>query len=246
MEAIKEELGKVAITVEKDYWDIKKAYNRLVIVERKGHYKTYISRVPVPAGVLITNRDFWIPFSSLSEEASAKVTAIYNKLEDIQSYVEEKVEKIPDVTPVILELNRFTGVIAFVIKYYDGVKLLGVYNDTGVNSNIIKIYEDKYIGQENNRNIYQALYLITNNITDSGMKFHVRWEPKEGYRYTDESSSYNVEFVEYTNTSIIRSRGGNPEITTAIITPYDPLFIGNIDGCIYPSMFIKDVTKNLQ
>lgn len=88
MEAIKEELGKVAITVEKDYWDIKKAYNRLVIVERKGYYKTYISRVPVPAGVSITNRDFWIPFSSLSEEASAKMIAVYNKMVSLETRIQ--------------------------------------------------------------------------------------------------------------------------------------------------------------
>ena len=51
MDCIKEELGKVGITIEKNYWDINKAYDRLVIVEVKGQRACYISRKPVPVGV---------------------------------------------------------------------------------------------------------------------------------------------------------------------------------------------------
>lgn len=87
MELVKEDLGKVAITVEKDYWDITKAYDRLVIVEVKSQYKTYISRQPVPTGVAISNRDYWIPFSSLQEEATAKVLSIYNRFADLEERV---------------------------------------------------------------------------------------------------------------------------------------------------------------
>lgn len=62
-------LGKVAVTVEKDFWDITKDYDRLTIVETPNNtYATYISRKPVPAGTVLTDRDYWIPFSSLKEE----------------------------------------------------------------------------------------------------------------------------------------------------------------------------------
>lgn len=56
----KENLGKVSVTVEKDYWLQDKCYDRLVIVqqERGG---TYISRKPVPSGKELTDRNYWIP-----------------------------------------------------------------------------------------------------------------------------------------------------------------------------------------
>lgn len=64
-----DKLGKVAVTVEESYWSNDKDYNKLTIVEApKGEYKTYISRKPVPAGTVLTNRKYWIPFSSLKEE----------------------------------------------------------------------------------------------------------------------------------------------------------------------------------
>ena len=64
-----DKLGKVAVTVEKDYWNNLKDYNKLTIVEAPGNeYKTYISRKPVPAGTVLTDRNYWIPFSSLKEE----------------------------------------------------------------------------------------------------------------------------------------------------------------------------------
>lgn len=62
-------LGKVAITIEENYWSNIKDYDKLTIVEAPGNeYKTYISRKPVPAGTVLTNRKYWIPFSSLREE----------------------------------------------------------------------------------------------------------------------------------------------------------------------------------
>lgn len=57
-------LGKVSPTVEEDYWSINKAYNRLTIVEQEGTFTTYISRLPVPKGTPLTNRHYWIPFST--------------------------------------------------------------------------------------------------------------------------------------------------------------------------------------
>ena len=82
MELAKECLGKVAITVEKDYHDINKAYDRLVIVEEKGRWRTYISRKPVPVGVRLNDREYWIPFSSLTEELITEERAILNKLKE--------------------------------------------------------------------------------------------------------------------------------------------------------------------
>lgn len=56
-----DKLGKVSITVDKNYWDNRKAYDRLVIVEVNNAGICYISRTRVPIGVDIQNRDYWIP-----------------------------------------------------------------------------------------------------------------------------------------------------------------------------------------
>ena len=62
-------LGKVAITVEENQWSNVKDYRELTIVEAPNNtYKTYISRKPVPAGTALTDRNYWIPFSSLDEQ----------------------------------------------------------------------------------------------------------------------------------------------------------------------------------
>ena len=63
-----ENLGKVSITVDKDPYDASKAYPKLTIVYIEGDYRTYISRKPVLPNTSILDKEFWIPFSSLSEQ----------------------------------------------------------------------------------------------------------------------------------------------------------------------------------
>lgn len=67
MESVIEKLGKVSVTVEKDYHSSEKEYNKLTIVEEEGTFKTYLSRKPVPIGTELTNREYWIPFSGILE-----------------------------------------------------------------------------------------------------------------------------------------------------------------------------------
>ena len=67
MESVIKKLGKASVTVEKDYHSSKKEYNKLTIVEEQGAFKTYISRKPVPVGIELTNREYWIPFSGVLE-----------------------------------------------------------------------------------------------------------------------------------------------------------------------------------
>lgn len=67
MESVIKKLGKTSITVEKDYHSSKKEYNKLTVVEEQGSFKTYLSRKPVPVGIEITNREYWIPFSGVLE-----------------------------------------------------------------------------------------------------------------------------------------------------------------------------------
>lgn len=67
MESIIKKLGKASVTVEKDYYTSEKEYNKLTIVEEEGTFKTYLSRKPVPIGIELTNREYWIPFSGVLE-----------------------------------------------------------------------------------------------------------------------------------------------------------------------------------
>ena len=58
-------LGKISITVDKDYYDATKEYDRLVIVEKEND-GTYISRQAVPKNTSITDREYWIPLVTIN------------------------------------------------------------------------------------------------------------------------------------------------------------------------------------
>lgn len=66
MKTIKQYLGKVSITCN-GTWDINRQYDRLCLVN-DGFFASYISRVSVPAGTHLENRDFWQPVASLKDD----------------------------------------------------------------------------------------------------------------------------------------------------------------------------------
>lgn len=85
-----DKLGKVAATVEENYWSETKDYDKLTIVEKEGTFGTYISRKPVPAGTPLTNRTYWIPFSSLKEEITLQFNDLLNKVNNIRTSLDAK------------------------------------------------------------------------------------------------------------------------------------------------------------
>ena len=87
-------LGKVAVTVEEGYWSNTKDYDKLTIVEQEGVFGTFISRKPVPAGTPLTNRKYWIRFSSLKEEIVLQFNELVNELRDLEVSVDEKEDEI--------------------------------------------------------------------------------------------------------------------------------------------------------
>lgn len=107
MQLQKENLGKVAITIEEGYWDINKDYDKLTIVEKEGTFGTFISRKPVPAGVTLTDRKYWIPFSSLKEEILLNYNAFIAKygdiIEEINNTIEDHTNTIDEHTSIIDE-----------------------------------------------------------------------------------------------------------------------------------------------
>lgn len=85
-----DKLGKVAITIEEDYWSNDKDYDKLTIVEKEGLFGTFISRKPVPAGTPLTDRKFWIPFSSLKEEIVVAFNELVSDLNETKEIIDEK------------------------------------------------------------------------------------------------------------------------------------------------------------
>lgn len=102
-------LGKVAVTIEKDYWNINKDYDKLVIVEIKDIFATYISRKPVPAGTVITDRNYWIPFSSLKESIVINYNEFKDKydkqIQEINKTLLSNVLKIQELVDDVKELQ---------------------------------------------------------------------------------------------------------------------------------------------
>lgn len=102
-------LGKVAVTIEKDYWNIDKDYDKLVIVEIKDIFATYISRKPVPAGTVITDRNYWIPFSSLKESIVINYNEFKDKydkqIQEISKTLLSNVLKIQELVDAVKELQ---------------------------------------------------------------------------------------------------------------------------------------------
>lgn len=62
-----ENLGKVSVTVEKEYWSKNNQYDRLTIVHDTTTIASYISRKDVPAGINIDDTEYWIPLGRVSD-----------------------------------------------------------------------------------------------------------------------------------------------------------------------------------
>lgn len=81
-----EQLGKVGITVDEQYYNISKSYDRLVIVQNEDDGICYISRKRVPAGQgQINNREYWIPLgkpNNIVSLAQFKALSSVNLLPD--------------------------------------------------------------------------------------------------------------------------------------------------------------------
>lgn len=101
MQLYVDKLGKVSITIEEGYWDINKDYDKLVVVEREGTFGTFISRKPVPAGTELSNRTYWIPFSSLREDIILDYNAFLDKygkeLADAKDNILDLYAKVEDL-----------------------------------------------------------------------------------------------------------------------------------------------------
>lgn len=129
MELKKECLGKVAITIEKDYHNPNKAYDKLVIVEQEGAYKTYISRKAVPTDTPLTDREYWIPFSSLAEELQLDYNRYKSKLEIELTELKENFNSFSNANKEIEQLYNLFCSHGFIGGAKDKKLLANSYTD---------------------------------------------------------------------------------------------------------------------
>lgn len=134
-------LGKVAVTVEENQWSNIKDYRELTIVEAPNNvYKTYISRKPVPAGTVLTDRNYWIPFSSLDEQIVL----------DFNSFVALWTDNLATTNTNITELNEtmlqkeHNLYLAIASIVQGGVALMQSFGDSEVYGISQKVLTEKF------------------------------------------------------------------------------------------------------
>lgn len=262
MESVIEKLGKVSVTVEKDYHNSEKEYNKLTIVEEQGAFKTYLSRKPVPVGIELTNREYWIPFSSVLESITfdyLKFKQEYgsgNKLEDNSiktrhiengAIISSKLldssisnSKIEDDT---IEIEKLSSTLQNIIKAATGVP-------EDLAKDIAKLMREVFPLE------------ITVNITPTDLQekgidteITITWSAKiEGEIVTPESvviNGYDVtEQTSYKET-VSDSKNFNVEITaegrvtsvTKNITYVYPIFTGFNSATTFAENLVEALTK---
>ena len=102
----KQILGKVAITIEEDYWSRFKCYDKLVIVEKQDS-GLYISRKPVPPLVDITNRHYWIPFNIIRPESQGSDVTIVQTTGNDTSVVMSQAAVTAEINRLEQLINRY-------------------------------------------------------------------------------------------------------------------------------------------
>lgn len=75
-------LGKVSITCN-GKWDVNRQYDRLCLVH-DGFFASYISRKFTPAGIALTNEEYWQPVANLKEEFKNELKKLIQIIANIQ------------------------------------------------------------------------------------------------------------------------------------------------------------------
>ena len=129
MEIKIEKLGKVAITVAKDFWSIDNAYDRLVIIEDEGQ-AIYLSKKPVPKGIRISNTTYWLKLCNINSQSSStdnNFTDYYKaQLDTLISYIpaiNTVTNKSLDIPLPTLEAET---ILNKPLSYNDQISKLGV------------------------------------------------------------------------------------------------------------------------
>lgn len=143
MKLAKQDLGKVAITVEKNYWNAIRAYDRLVIVEVMG-VGCYISRKPVPAGIQYDNREYWIKLVNSSGGGSS-VNVVTEFGDSVELAIAQKT-----ITDRFNDIDRAITLVQNIVNNIVNTQLPNVSHEltrldeglTATNENLTMLQED--------------------------------------------------------------------------------------------------------
>lgn len=135
MKLQKENLGKVAITIDKDYWDVNKDYDKLVVVQVKDKFATYVSRKPVPMGTDITDREYWIPFSSLKEDILLDYNSFLERYGEELAFLHENIDRMDEIMSasenIIATHDKIKEDVEYIKDVFDTYPILTTaYNNT--------------------------------------------------------------------------------------------------------------------
>lgn len=158
METYKDKLGKVSVTVDKDYWSIDKEYDKLVIVERQGTGTTFISRKPVPKGTSILNREYWIKFSKWAD-IPYEITQEFgdsNELVISQKVITKKIDDLQDQIN-----NLHPGAIGVNITTDPNI----IYDNSSSNVTITAKMKDNSIADKIEIKIGETIIASENNVS---------------------------------------------------------------------------------
>jgi hypothetical protein len=173
-----ENLGKVAPTVEKNYWDSNKSYDRLVFVRPSStSYKTYISRKPVPAGTPLSNKEYWFLFSTLQESYENWTNSLQELLNQYYSTMQNAISFKGDIEVIPAGETRDVGFTFDCINASDTVML--------------DIYKDGVQVAHHNATSFPYHFTISNGGTGlyrceadvNGIKYVGLWDIKESYNF---------------------------------------------------------------
>lgn len=225
-------LGKVAITIEKDYYIPDKSYDKLTVVQVKDKFATYVSRKPVPIGVCINNREYWIPFSSLKEDIVLDYNAFKNKYGKELIVIKERLDALEVISSRYLQLE-------------DKVKELTELAEINIEKtdDLIKRAEDIIEEAEKNAAIINSMpALITTN-----PKTEYKKQSDDSKRLTlvedvyskDAQGLYRKDLLPKDITLPEARNIGNGEYVNGLISKNDKRIIDRL-----PSTFITSITKS--
>ncbi len=185
-----ENLGKVSVTVEKEYWTKDRPYDRLTIVHDTTTIASYISRQNVPAGMDIFNTEYWIPLGRVSDYLEEFVEEERGTLRYLETSVRDALAANQEFyntawQRVESKVNNLDEIIT------NAINTINSNNTTfETNENDRKQAETIRVTKEDERNSAEALRQSAEALRQSAEDERQLAEEKRQYKYTNEYDVY--------------------------------------------------------
>ena len=162
MKLAKQDLGKVAITVEKNYWNAIRAYDRLVIVEVMG-VGCYISRKPVPAGIQYDNREYWIKLVNSSGGGGGSVNVVTEFGDSVELAIAQKT-----ISDRFNDIDRAITLVQNIVNNIVNTQLPNVSGElTRLDEGLIAVNENLSMLQEDIADHLGKIQRIRNDLNNN-------------------------------------------------------------------------------